>query len=492
VPLALRREWHRLETRRHFLGRAGKTLGWAGLAALLGPRLARATGDGGSALPDPASLRLPHFAPKAKRCINLFMSGAPPQMDLWDYKPGLAKLYDADLPDSVRGHQALTGMTAGQTRLPIAPSHWTFARHGQAQTWVSELLPYTSRMVDDLAVVKSLNTDAINHEPAILLMNTGNMVPGKASLGAWLAYGLGSMNEDLPTFVVLNSKLTPGAINQPVSPRLWGSGYLPSTYAGVAFRSPGDPVLYLSDPHGLSRASRRRLIDGVNAINALTYQELGDPETHARIEQYEMAFRMQTSVPDLANLADEPASTWELYGPAAREPGTFAYNCLLARRLAERGVRYTQIYKRGWDVHFDAVGMLPKLCADVDRACHALVTDLKRRGLLDDTLVVWGGEFGRTVYSQGGLTKDNYGRDHHPRCFTGWLAGGGVKAGIVYGETDDYSYNIVRDPVHVRDYNATLLHLLGLNHDQLTFRFQGLDQKLTGVIPAKVVRGLIA
>jgi hypothetical protein len=492
VPLALRERWRQLETRRHFLGRMGQTLGWAGLASLLGPRLLAAAQATGPGLPSPASLRLPHFAPKAKRCISLFMSGAPPQMDLWDYKPGLADLYDADLPDAVRGNQALTGMTAGQTRFPIAPSHWKFQRHGRSGTWVSELLPYTSRLVDDIAIVKSLHTDAINHEPAILLINTGNMVPGKASMGAWLSYGLGSMNENLPTFVVLNSKLTPGANNQPLSPRLWGSGYLPSTYAGVAFRSQGDPVLYLSDPPGLARDTRRQLIDGVAALNELTYQQVGDPETHARIDQYEMAFRMQTSVPALADLSDEPASTWDLYGPEARDPGSFAYNCLMARRLAERGVRYTQIYKRGWDVHGDAVPMLPKLCASTDQGCYALVTDLKRRGLLDDTLVLWGGEFGRTVYSQGGLSRENYGRDHHPRCFTGWMAGGGVKAGLTYGETDDYSYNIVRDPVHVRDYNATILHLLGLNHEALTFKFQGLDQKLTGVIPAQVVSGLIA
>ncbi len=492
IPLGLRESWRQLETRRHFLGRMGQTLGWAGLATLLGPRLLAGPERAGNPLPSPASLRLPHFAPRAKRCINLFMSGAPPQMDLWDYKPGLVDLFDQDLPNEVRGNQALTGMTAGQSRFPIAPSHWKFRQHGRAGTWVSELLPHTSRLVDDLAIVKSLYTDAINHEPAILLINTGNMVPGKASMGAWLSYGLGSMNENLPTFVVLNSKLTPGANNQPLSPRLWGSGYLPSTYAGVAFRSQGDPVLYLNDPHGLTRDTRRKLIDGVNAINELTYQEVGDPETHARIAQYEMAFRMQASVPALADMGDEPASTWELYGPDAKEPGTFAYNCLMARRLAERGVRYTQIYKRGWDVHGDAVPMLPKLCAATDRACYALVTDLKQRGLLDDTLVMWGGEFGRTVYSQGQLSQTNYGRDHHPRCFTGWMAGGGTKAGTVYGETDDYSYNITRDPVHVRDYNATILHLLGLNHEALTFKFQGLDQKLTGVVPAQVVPGLIA
>jgi hypothetical protein len=492
VPLGLREHWRKLETRRHFLGRVGKTLGWAGLASLMGPQLFAAAARATNGIPAPESLRLPHFAPKAKRCINLFMSGAPPQMDLWDFKPGLADLFDLDLPNEVRGGQALTGMTAGQSRFPIAPSYWKFKKHGRSGRWVSELLPYTSRIVDDIAVVKSLHTDAINHEPAILLMNTGNMVPGKASMGAWLSYGLGSMNENLPTFVVLNSKFTPGANNQPISPRLWGAGFLPSTHAGVAFRSQGDPVLYLTDPHGLTRETRRNLIDGVNAINELTYQEIGDPETNARIEQYEMAFRMQASVPDLADMSDEPQSTWDLYGADAKEPGTFAYNCLMSRRLAERGVRFTQVYKRGWDVHGNVVGILPKLCADTDRACYALVTDLKQRGMLDETLVIWGGEFGRTVYSQGGLSKENYGRDHHPRCFTTWMAGGGVKPGISYGETDDFSYNVVRDPVHVRDYNATILHLLGLNHEALTFKFQGFDQKLTGVVPAQIVPGLLA
>jgi hypothetical protein len=413
-------------------------------------------------------------------------------MDLWDYKPDLASLFDKDLPDSVRGNQALTGMTSGQARFPIAPSHWNFARQGKSGRWVSELLPWTGKLVDEFAIVHSLTTDAINHEPAILLMNTGNMVPGKPSLGAWLSYGLGSMNENLPTFVVLNSQLIPGTDLQPISPKLWSSGFLSNEYAGVAFRSQGAPVLYLDDPDGMTRETRRTLIDSVNAINQMTYEEVGDPDTHARINQYEMAFRMQTSVPELTDFRDEPASTWELYGETAKQVGTFAYNCLLARRMAERGVRFTQIYQRGWDVHSNVVGNLPKLCASTDRGSYALVTDLKRRGLLDDTLVVWGGEFGRTVYSQGGLSKENYGRDHHPRCFTMWLAGGGSKPGIVYGQTDGFCYNIVRDPVHVRDFNATLLHLLGIDHEKLTFKFQGLEQKLTGVIPAKVVTGLLS
>jgi len=493
VPLALREQSRALESRRHFLGRMGKTLGWAGLASLVGDGLlsgaARAADTGG--IPSPESIRLPNFAPRAKRCIYLFMAGGPPQMDLWDYKPGLPALFDKDLPDSVRGGQVLTGMTAGQSRFPIAPPHWGFSIRGNCRRPVSDLLPYTGRIVDDLTLVHSVHTDAFNHEPAILLMNTGNMVPGKPSMGAWLSYGLGSMNRNLPAFVVLNSKLTVGN-KQPISPRLWGSGYLSSEYAGVPFRVQGAPVLYLGDPKGMSHETRRRLIDGVNRINQLTYEEIGDPETHARISEYEMAFRMQTSVPELADMADEPQSTWDLYGADAREPGTFAYNCLLARRMAERGVRYTQIYKRGWDVHGGCVHDLPTLCRETDQASYALVTDLKRRGLLDDTLVLWGGEFGRTIYSQGGLSRHEYGRDHHPRCFTMWMAGGGAKPGIAYGQTDDYSYNIVRDDVHVRDFNATVLHLLGIDHNRLTFKFQGLDQKMTGPVPASVVNGLIA
>ncbi len=483
IPLALREEWRKLETRRHFLGKMGKAFGWAGMAALMGNKaLAGATNGAMS----------PNFAPKAKRGIYLFMGGGPPQMDLWDYKPGLAKMFDQDLPDSVRSGQRLTGMTEGQTRFPIAPSYWKFRQRGKSGRWVSDLLPWTGRLTDELALIHTLNTDAINHEPALDLINTGNMVAGKPSLGAWLSYGLGSMNENLPTFVVLTSHLIPGAAQQPIYPYLWGSGFLSNRYAGIALRSEGEPVLYLDDPSGMNRDTRKTLIDTVNRINQHTYEDLGDPETQARISQYEMAFRMQTSVPGLADLSDEPAATWDLYGPEARIPGSFAYNCLLARRMAERGVRFSQVYQRGWDVHLDAVKMLPKLCAATDRATYALITDLKQRGLLDDTLVIWAGEFGRTVYSQGGLTKDYYGRDHHPRCFTTWMAGGGVKPGVAYGETDDYCYNIVRDPVHVRDFNATILHLFGVDHERLTFKAQGLEQKLTGTVPAKVVTGVVA
>jgi hypothetical protein len=492
IPTGLKQEWAELETRRCFLGRAGKVLGWAALASLMGDRVltdaAHAAGQNsvsaaaaGMSGTSGDAIRLANFAPKAKRAIYLFMSGGPPQIDLLDYKPQLLGLYDKDLPDSVRGQQQLTGMTSGQARFPIAPSHWAFKQYGESGAWVSDLLPYTGQIADD-----------INHEPAIMLMNTGNMNPGKPCLGSWLAYGLGSMNDNLPTFMVLQTKLNEKENNQPVSSRLWSSGFLSSEYAGVGLRSAGDPVLYLSDPQGVDREVRRQMLDAVNAINRQTYEELGDPETNSRISQYEMAYRMQASVPELADLSKEPESTWDLYGADAKIPGTFAYNCLMARRLAERGVRFTQVYKRGWDVHGNVTGLLPMLCGETDRACYALVTDLKRRGLLDDTLVIWAGEFGRTVYSQGGLTKDNYGRDHHPRCYSTWMAGGGIRPGITYGETDEYSYNVAKDPVPVRDFNATILHCLGIDHNKLTYSFQGLDQKLTSPVPASVVTGLLA
>src|SRR6201998_882834 len=496
APSELKREWATLQTRRHFLGRTGKVLGWAAIASLLGDRAlrgdTRATTNGQSGSRSVERLRLPHFAPKAKRAIYLFMSGGPSQVDLLDYKPHLTDLYDKDIPDSVRGSQQLTGMTAGQARFPIAPAHWEFKRYGETGTWVSDLLPYTGRMVDDLAIIKSTNTEAINHDTASMLMNTGNMNAGKPCLGSWLSYGLGSMNDNLPTFMVLQSKLNTKENNQPVSSPLWRRVFLSSEYAGVGLRSAGDPVLYLTDPSGVDREVRRNMLDAVNEINRQTFDELGDPETHARIAQYEMAYRMQTSVPELADLSKEPKSTWDLYGDEAKEPGTFAYNCLMARRMAERGVRFTQVYKRGWDMHDNVTGILPIICQETDRGCYALVTDLKQRGLLDDTLVIWAGEFGRTVYSQGGLSKENYGRDHHPRCFTTWMTGGGVHTGITYGETDDYSYNVVKDPVTGRDFNAPILHCLGIDHNKLTYNFQGLDQKLTGPVPASVVKGLLA
>ena len=485
IPVALKQRWLELASRRQFLGRSGKVLGWAGLAKLMAGQSALASGG------DPGVM-LPHFAPKAKRAIYLFMAGAPSQFETWDYKPELVKRFDQDLPESVRGGQVLTGMTASQSRFPIAPSVFNFQQHGQAGHWVSELFPNIAKVSDELAVMKSLHTDAINHEPAILLMNSGNMVPGKASIGSWISYGLGSMNEDLPTFVVLTSKL-PLTVNiQALSSRLWSSGYLSPEHAGVALRSGGDPVIHLSNPKGVSRELRRAMIDGVNDMNRQLEERLGDPETNVRIAQYEMAFRMQASVPELTDLSGEPQSVWDMSGPKAKEPGTYAYNCLMARRMAERGVRFTQIFHRGWDTHGDLPNRMKILCEDIDRPTAALIADLKQRGLLEDTLVVWGGEFGRTVYSQGGLAKDNYGRDHHPRCFSMWMAGGGVKPGAVYGETDEFSYNIVKDPMHIRDLNATILHLLGVDHEKLTFKFQGLEQKLTGVEPARVIKEILS
>jgi uncharacterized protein (DUF1501 family) len=477
-----------LETRRQFLAKGARGFGALALASLLGDT---ARGDAPRA-GHGAQPGLPHFAPKATRAVYLHMVGAPPQMDLFDYKPRMRDYFDRDLPESVRMGQRLTTMTSGQSRFPIAPSVFRFNRHGQAGAWVSELLPYTARMADDLAIVRSLHTEAINHEPAITFIQTGNQVPGRPCIGSWLAYGLGSMNQNLPTFVVLNaSHSNPAANVQAISARLWSAGFLPAEHAGVALRSSGSPVLYLNNPPGVDNELRREMLDGLNQLNQMHYERLGDPETQTRIAQYEMAFRMQTAVPDLVNISDEPASTFALYGEDARRPGTFANSCLLTRRLLERGTRFVQIYHRGWDVHGDLPRVLPSQCRDVDQASWALVQDLKRRGLFDETLVMFGGEFGRTIYSQGRLTATDYGRDHHPRCFSIWLAGGGIKGGTVYGETDDFSYNIVRDPVHVRDLQATILHLFGIDHERFTYRYQGLDQRLTGVERAEVVRGIV-
>ncbi|MCB1231267.1 MAG: DUF1501 domain-containing protein [Verrucomicrobiae bacterium] len=477
------------ETRRQFFGRSAKGLGMAALGSLMGFDRQSARGaitEGGELAASQ------HFRPAAKRAIYLFMSGAPSQLDLYDYKPAMSEWFDKDLPDSVRMGQRLTTMTSKQKRFPIAPTIYDFKQHGQSGTWVSELLPHTAKMVDDIAVVKTLWTEAINHDPAITYIQTGSQIPGRPSLGAWLSYGLGSDNENLPAFVVLNSTWSAKRDAQALFSRLWGSGFLPSKHQGVALRSQGDPVLYLSNPNGVSPDIRRAMLDGVQELNRKQYDEIGDPETHARITQYEMAFRMQTSVPELTDLSDEPDYVFDMYGPDSRKPGTFAYHCLLARRMAERGVRLTQIFHRGWDQHGNLTGDLPLQCQDVDQPSWALVQDLKMRGLLDDTLVVWGGEFGRTVYCQGGLSKTNYGRDHHPRCFTMWMAGGGVKGGTVYGETDDFSYNIVRDPVHIRDLNATILNQLGIDHERFTVKFQGADMRLTGVdAPAHVVKGIL-
>ncbi|MFM9024142.1 MAG: DUF1501 domain-containing protein [Planctomycetaceae bacterium] len=469
-------------TRRRFLGRGGHLLGGLGLAALLGEGRA-AVGSGAVA---------PHFAPRAKQVIYLHMVGGPPQQDLYDYKPIMADWYDKDLPDSVRNGQRLTTMTSGQDRFPIAPTKFAFARHGECGMWVSELLPHTARMVDRMCFIRSMHTEAINHEPAITFMQTGNQVNGRPCLGSWASYGLGSLNADLPTFVVLVARSSNTEQLQAIGARLWGSGFLPGEHAGVSFRTAGDPILFIHNPPGVTADVRRMTLDGLQALNERTLDTIGDPETRTRIAQYEMAYRMQASVPELTDLASEPEHTFTLYGEQAREPGTFANTALMARRLVERGVRFVQIYHNNWDTHLNVAGRLPDQCRDVDQACWGLVQDLQARGLLDETLVIWGGEFGRTVYSQGSLTKRNYGRDHHPRCFTMWMAGGGTRGGHIHGETDDFSYNIVRDPVHVRDFHATVLHLLGFDHERLTYRHLGLDFRLTGVEPARVVADLLA
>jgi hypothetical protein len=465
-----------LETRRQMFSRTARGFG----ALALGQMMA----DGKS---------IPHFAPKAKRAIYLHMVGAPPQMDLFDYKPKMKDWFDKDLPESIRAGQRLTTMTSGQSRFPIAPSIFKFAQHGQTGAWISELMPNVAKMADDITIIRTMHTEAINHEPAITFIQTGNQIAGRPCIGSWFAYGLGSMNQDLPTFVVLNANHThPKANVQAISARLWSAGFLSAQYSGVALRSAGDPVLYVKNPDGVPAAMRRRMLDALGELNTVTYDKFADPETKTRIAQYEMAFRMQSSVPELTDLSKEPESTYKLYGEEARKPGTFANQALMARRLAERGVRFVQLYMRGWDVHGMLPEVLPSQCKDVDQALYGLIQDLKQRGMLDDTLVVWGGEFGRTIYSQGKLTATDYGRDHHPRCFSLWMAGGGAKPGIVYGETDDFSYNIVRDPVHVRDFQATMLHLFGIDHEKFTYKYQGLDQKLTGVEKARVVKGLMA
>lgn len=456
-------------TRRYFFGRSAAGLGVAALSTLL-PSEAQASGG----LPG-----LPHFPPTAKRVIYLFQSGGPSQMELFDYKPKLKQLQGTDLPDSIRGGQRLTGMSASQSSFPVVPSKFTFSQQGKSGAWVSELMPHTARIVDKLCIVRSMHTEAINHDPAVTFLQTGSQIAGRPSIGAWLAYGLGAETENLPNFVVMIS--TGGSGGQPLYDRLWGSGFLPSKYQGVKFRSVGDPVLYLSNPAGFPAENRRLFLDTLSKLNETKQEAVPDPEIATRIAQYEMAFRMQTSVPELTDISKEPASTFALYGEDAKKPGTFAANCLLARRLAERGVRFIQLFHRDWDHHGKLPEGLPKRCRETDQAAAALVADLEQRGMLDDTLVVWGGEFGRTVYCQGRLTKDDYGRDHHPRCFTIWMAGGGAKPGIVYGETDDYGYNIVADPVHVHDLQATILRTLGIDHTKLTFKFQGRHFRLTDV-----------
>lgn len=477
--------------RRQFFGSTGIRLGGVTLGLLGAKQLFGQESIDSTRMHLPLS-GLPHFPPKAQNIIYLHMNGGPAQIDTWDYKPKLSEYFDTDLPDSIRKGQRITTMTSGQKRLPVAPSMFKFGQHGNCGTWVSELMPFTAKCVDDIAVVKSVHTNAINHDPACTFVMTGSEVPGKPSLGSWLSYGLGSDSNDLPSFVVLTPTWKSGAAAQALFTRMWSSGFLSSKYTGVALRHIGDPVLYVQNPPGVSASSRRAMLDTVAELNRRTLDQLGDPETLTRMAQYEMAFRMQTSVPDLTDLSKETPATLDLYGPDVSKPGTFAASALLARRMVERGVRVVQLLHRGWDQHGNLPRDLRSQCEDTDQAIGGLLADLKQRGMLDSTLVVWGGEFGRTVYSQGTLTKDNYGRDHHPRNFCMWLAGGGIKGGQVYGETDDFSYNVVQNPAHINDINATILHCLGIDHERFTVKFQGLEQRLTGVESPKIIKELLA
>jgi hypothetical protein len=462
-------------TRRELFSRTSAGIGGAALASLLGGESSEAAS---------------HISPSAKRVIYLFMHGGPSSLDLFDHKPELKKLHGQELPSSVRGDQRLTGMTSGQKSLPVAASLFEFRQYGESGSWFSELLPHTAGVADELCIIRSMNTEAINHDPAVTLLQTGHQQPGRPSFGAWASYGMGSENSSLPAFVVLISRGSAARPADPLYARLWGSGFLPSNHQGVSFRSSGDPVLYLSNPAGVDPAARRDQLDALGALNRHQLARQLDPEIETRIAQYEMAYRMQTSVPDLLSVRDESEATLRAYGPQANVPGSFAANCLLARRMAERGVRFIQLYHRGWDQHYNLPSDLRLQCGDVDQPCAALIRDLKQRGLLDDTLIIWGGEFGRTTYSQGKLEATNYGRDHHGRCFTMWLAGGGVRPGVQYGATDDFCYNVARDPVHVHDLNATLLHLLGIDHERLIYRAEGRDYRLTDV-HGKVVSGLL-
>lgn len=457
-------------TRRQFFSRTSTGIGTAALASLMQPELFGKGLDG-----------LPHFPPTAKRVIYLHQSGAPSQIDLFDYKPNLDKLQGTELPSTIRNGQRITGMTSGQASFPVAKSLFKFSQAGQSGAWFSELVPHMAKIADEITVIKTMNTDAINHDPAITFIQTGSQQPGRPSMGSWVSYGLGSENENLPAFVVLISQQSGLNIDQPLFSRLWSSGFLPSNYQGVKFRSAGDPVLYLSDPPGIDKDTRRRMLDGVSKLNQINSEAYGDPEIETRISQYEMAYRMQTSVPELMDISKEPKHVLDMYGPDVHKPGSYAATCLLARRLAERGVRFVQLYKRGWDQHDNLPRDLRLQSESVDQPSAALVMDLKQRGMLDDTLVLWGGEFGRTVYCQGKLTDTNYGRDHHPRCFTVWAAGGGVKKGLTIGETDDYCYNVVKDPVHVHDLQATIMQCLGIDHKRLTYKFQGRHFRLTDV-----------
>ncbi len=473
--------YQKIHSRRDFLVKAGLGLGAVALGALLNPfsgqaeqevrRVAAASGQG--------VLGLPHFAPRAKRVIYLFQSGGPSQQDLFDHKPLLRKLHGQELPDSVRRGQRLTGMSSGQATLPLVGSAFEFRQHGQSGMWISELMPHVAQIADELCWVRSMHTDAINHDPAITFLQTGSQLAGRPSLGSWLSYGLGSANENLPAFVVLISKGQVGC--QPLYARLWGAGFLAAEHQGVQFRAGEDPVLYLSDPPGVTREARRGQLDYLRQLHEMQYAETHDEEINARIAQYEMAYRMQASVPEIMDASAEPDYIYDMYGPDSRDPGTYAANCLLARRLAERGVRFIQLYHQGWDTHGDTPNRVRDQCRETDQASAALIMDLKQRGLLDDTLVIWGGEFGRTAYSQGKLSMEYYGRDHHPNCFTIFMAGAGVKSGLIYGATDDFSYNITENPVHVHDFQATLLHLLGIDHERLTYKYQGRRFRLTDV-----------
>ncbi len=479
-----------LQTRRQFFGNAGLRLGGIALAQMLG---SAATGNAAAATSrvHPPLPGFPHFKPRAKSLIYVHMNGGPSQLDMWDYKPDLQKHFNEELPKSVRGEQRITGMTSGQSKLPVAPSLFKFAQHGNCGRWVSELIPHTAKIVDEIALIKTVHTSAINHDPACTFLFTGSEIPGRASLGSWLGYGLGSENNDLPSFVCLTPQYPKDSDGQALFSRMWGSGFLPTRHAGVTLRGSGDPVLYLKNPDGLATSERRSMLDALGKLNQRGFDKIGDPEIQTRIAQYEMAFRMQTSVPELVDLSTEPQSVLDLYGPEVSKSGSFTHSALMARRLVERGVRTVQIMHRGWDQHGALPTHIRKQCADTDRGVGALVADLKQHGLLEDTLVVWGGEFGRTVYSQGNLTATDYGRDHHPRNFCMWMAGGGIKPGISFGETDDFSYNIVEAPVHLNELNATILHCMGIDHTRFSFPVQGLDLRLTGVEPARVVKELL-
>ena len=475
-------------TRRRFFGQGSHLLGGAALATLMGQSAPAAAIDPAAGLERVAGAIGPHFAPKAKHVIYLHMVGGPPQQDMFDYKPQLDEWYDKDLPESIRSGQRLTTMTSGQTRFPIAPTVFKFSRQGQCGMWMNDLLPWTGKVADEMCFIRSMHTDAINHEPAITYIQTGNQITGRPCLGSWASYGLGSLNADLPTFVVLVARSTVVEQAQAIGARLWSSGFLPGEHAGVSFRSAGDPILYISNPPGVSAGVRRTTLDGLQALNERTLEKFGDPETQTRIAQYEMAFRMQSSVPELTDIATESESTLGLYGEQVLKPGSFANSVLMARRMVERGVRFVQIYLNHWDHHGNLVGRLKNGCNDIDHATYGLITDLKNRGLLDETLVIWGGEFGRQPTAE---YAEGTGRDHNAFGFTMWMAGGGARAGQIYGETDDFSYNIVKDPVHIRDFHATTLQLLGFDHERFTYRYQGLDQRLTGVEHARVIPDLI-